>query len=177
MRVCDSLSLSLSLSLLQFEGCFDEAYIRSSKAYYLRNHGSLEAAAAAAADGESNVGGAGRPVKKLRSIERKYHSALGADIFSQDPSLSSGIVRGQRMGPTPGYEILVTAQSKTLAKNYNLTRVQQVSVCVAPTANQPPMANAGAKLIRSSSSSSKTTTTNRCLPFSFQDCCHSICLK
>lgn len=98
--------------------------MRSSKAYYLRQHPQQDDSGSS---GTSSSSGLGKPVKKIRSIERKYHHVLTEKTFSQDPRLNSGVVRGNRMGPSAGYQILVTTQGKALSNTFNLTRVQQVS--------------------------------------------------
>lgn len=102
----------LLLMLFQIEGCFDQSYFRSNKAYYLsnRNEDSLETI-----------------VRRLRSIPRKHHSCLQPVHFGQNPATNTGVVRGLTMGPTMGLEILMTMQGRTLSRAYNFKRVQIVS--------------------------------------------------
>lgn len=101
--------------------------MRSSKAYYLRQHPQQDGSGSSGTNSSSSSSDLGKPVKKIRSIERKYHHVLTEKTFSQDPRLNSGVVRGNRMGPSAGYQILVTTQGKALSNTFNLTRVQQVS--------------------------------------------------
>lgn len=58
----------------------------------------------------------------MRSIPRKHHKALEKQLFGQDPSKNSAVVRGLQMGPTMGLEIIMSFQGRTLSKAYNLTR-------------------------------------------------------
>lgn len=103
---------SLPLLLLQIEGCFDTAYLRSSKAYYLSHRN---------AESHDTI------IRRLRSIPRKHHSALLPRHFGQDPATNTGVVRGLTMGPTMGLEILMVQQGRTLSRAYNFKRLQIVS--------------------------------------------------
>jgi hypothetical protein len=91
---------------------YRESYFRGSKAYVLANK-----------DESQNYE---TIVKKLRSIPRKHHESLSFKHFSQDPRQNSGVVRGFTMGPSAGMEILMSWQSKALAKSFNLTRFMTV---------------------------------------------------
>jgi len=64
---------------------------------------------------------------RMRSIPRKLHGSLELKHFGQDPRTNSAVVRGLEMRPTPGLEIVMQRQGKTLSHSLNLKRKMVVS--------------------------------------------------
>ena len=91
----------------KIEGVFDFGMFRMSKAYYL--------------DGEEKV-------VRLRGIPRRFHKLLDKSKFEPDPSVNRAVVRGVKLRPTLGMNMVLVCESRSVSHALNMKRKMIVSI-------------------------------------------------
>jgi hypothetical protein len=93
---------------LKVEGVYTGMLIRGNKTYRMFGELSPEA-------------------RRMRGVPRVVQDMLSPDIFGQDSTKNSAVVRTSSLRPTAGLEIVVLEESKTISHSLNFKRRALVS--------------------------------------------------